>query len=163
MPRLCLTEHMNAHDKTLELLIERLAGAQLELTQASNAYQKHIEYQVLMELGDMVKLDLWKLEVSAKRIALLQAGAKVEAYQDAYDLAVWMEDDPEPVEDEAEDDGPRYRVLTRNGDEHVFGIWDEESMNYVSFTGVTGMGVTSTMSKDQAEAECARLNAEDKS
>ena len=97
---------MNAHEKTWEMLIERLADAQLDLTHASNAYQKHIAYYVLMELGDVVVLNAWKAELTEKRIALLQAEARVEAYQDAYDLAVGMEDGSAHTNTESEDGGP---------------------------------------------------------
>ena len=155
---------MNAYEKTLEMLIERLGDAQLELTRASNAYQQHIKYAVLMELDDVVALDTWKRDLSEFNIDLFQAKARVTAIQTAYDLAVDMEDDSVHTRKESGvDETPRYRVLTRNGDDHLFGIWDEESMNYVSFTGVTGLDTTSTMSKAQVEDECARLNAEDKS
>ena len=146
------------------MLIERLADAQLELTRASNAYQKHIEYAVLMELGDVVALDTWKRELSELNIDLFQAKARVTAIQTAYDLAVDMEDDSVHTRKESGvDETPRYRVLTRNGCDNLFGIWDEETMNYVPFQGAYEPGVSTTMSKRQADDECARLNAEAKS
>lgn len=156
--RLCLTEHMNANEKMLDMLIEREAEAQLALTLASNEYQKLLKYEVLQSLGITYNLEVWKNEVAEARRKLDAADAVREA------LYLLLADFYGVMADEAPK--PRYEVrpvdtdVVSDGEAEMWKVWDTKAQEFVSLYGPGNTsGVTFTLFREYAQEMADVWNA----